>query len=817
MKLSKKWIEEYIDLNDLSIEELSNVITMRICEVEKVIPLLSHLKNIIIAEVKEVKPHPDADKLVVCKVFDGKEEVQIVTGATNTYAGKKYPLAGVGVTLPGGMTMKKAKLRGVESAGMLCSNGELDMEDFIFSPEDLEVEKAIMTLPEDAPVGKSMAEAYNLEDIILDIDNKSITHRPDLWSHFGFARELSAVLDRPLKKNILTDTFPIDNSLKQTIPIEIIDGAAIGYCGAILKNVHTTYSPIHIQKRLIATGMRPINNIVDVSNYVMLDIGQPNHAFDKNQIKESIEISYSKEGESIVTLDSKEHKLPDKISLIRDTNTPIAIGGVMGGENTEVTQNTKEVFLECANFHREDIRRAVSKLGIRSEASQRFEKGQDPSLAVPAIHRFAYLLQQTCHDLVLGEIKSVFSEDTRYSKIKMSFDYIRQRLGKKDLNDDMIRSFLTRLNINVSQSGDTQYELHVPSYRSYYDITIADDIVEEIGRLIGYNSIQPKPVMVSCEVPAYKNKNREREYFIRNLLSYRYGYTEIYNYAFQSDFQIQSDNRYATKSVKLANSVHHEQENMRISPLPGLLISLRQNQKKNPSLKIYEIERIFIPQEKEELPQEKVFIAGIVYEKNLNKNPDEALDSLHVELSDLLDRMGIDYYNQKHERIDENQEFVFHPNRSGTIIDQNSEKEMIKWGMLHPKLLNDYGINGNVLYWETFLDDLMQYDPSSSRYIPPFRYPSAEYDLTILMDKETDFAELIKVTGKPQRINPDKTYIYDIIHRSTFQGESLPEEKKAVSVTFLLRNLNQTIGNEELKKHMDSMIRKLNHFGFSLR
>lgn len=815
MKLSKRWLEEYIKLDDLSNEELSEIITMRICEVEKIIPFLPHLKDIIIAEVKDVQPHPDADKLVVCKVYNGTEDIQIVTGATNTYAGKKYPLAGVGVTLPGGMTMKKAKLRGIESSGMLCSNGELDMEDFVFCPEDLEVEKAIMTLPDDAPVGKTMAEGYDLEDTIFDIDNKSITHRPDLWSHFGFARELSAVLDRPLKKNILDDEFPVDPSVKQTIPIEIMDGAAIGYCGAILKNVKTDYSSIRIQKRLIAGGMRPINNIVDVSNYVMLDIGQPNHAFDKNQIKGSVKISYSADGEKITTLDSKEHTLPEKISLIRDGDTPIAVGGIMGGENTEVTNDTTEVFLECANFHREDIRRGVSKLGIRSEASQRFEKGQDPSLTVPAIHRFGTLLQETCPDLILGEIKSVFSEETRSNIINMSFDYIRQRLGKKDLTNEIIQSVLKRLNIQITLKGDTHFELIIPSYRSYYDITIADDVVEEIGRLLGYNSIEPTPVLVSCEVPAFRNKSRESEHRIRNILSNRYGYTEIYNYAFHSDFQIESDSRFSENAVALANSVHRDAANMRISPLPGLLTSVAKNIKKNPSLKVYEIERIFLPTETGKLPNEKVFIAGMIAGKSLKTNPDEALDSLQVEMADFLDLMGIDRYTQNYERMDESRERIFHPNRSGII--KNIKGVSLLWGMLHPKILNDYGITNPLLYWEVFLDDLNQYDPFASRYVPPFRYPAAEYDLTILMDKGTDFAELLQVTGTPEKTNPDKTYIYDIIHRSTFSGVSVPEGKKAVSVTIVLRNLNKTIEGDELKKHMDSLIRKLNHFGYSLR
>ncbi len=819
MKLSRNWLEEFIDLDDLDNVTLANTITMKICEVDKVASFLPHLDNIIIAEVTDVKPHPDADKLVVCSVNNGKENVQIVTGATNVVAGKKYPLAGVGVTLPDGMTMAKAKLRGVESYGMLCSSHELDMDNFIFCPADLEVTKAIMTLPDDAPVGKSMSEAWGLRDFILDIDNKSITHRPDLWSHFGFARELSGALERPLKNNILETRYPIDLNLKQDVPIEIKDGAAIGYSGAILKNIKITHSPVSIQKRLIVTGMRPINNVVDVSNYVMLEMGQPNHAFDRNQIKQSIVISYSREGETITTLDSKVHKLPAKISLIRDQELPIAIGGVMGGENTEVTEATAEVFLECANFHREDIRRAVSKVGIRSEASQRFEKGQDPNMTVPSIHRFAHLLKETCPELVLGEIKSVFTEETRENEISVSCTYIRQRLGQTsgnaDLSNDSIINVLQRLGMRVlSRSGDDLL-VKVPSHRSYYDIRIADDLVEEMGRILGYNRIVPAPVMVRCEVPAYRNKSREREHEIRNLLSLRYGYSEIYQYAFCSGEDLAMDTRYASTGVELANPVTQDWKYMRISPLPAFLSTLRANIKKNNRLKLYEIERIFLPSaDSATLPTEKVFIAGVVTDKSMKNGMDAELDSVRAEMGDLLQWIGLDRYEQSFSRLEES---IFHPRRGGSIGDVRNGKNIIKWGALHPRLLNDAGISQPVVYWEMFLDDIMLYDPFASRYLPPLRLPSAEYDLTVLMDQSQDFSELLKVTGRPQRVVQGKTFIQDVIYLGAFTGGNVPEGKKAVSITLILRNMEKTIDGEEIKKHMESMIRKLDHFGFPLR
>ncbi|RME89367.1 MAG: phenylalanine--tRNA ligase subunit beta, partial [Candidatus Hydrogenedentota bacterium] len=407
MKLSWNWLNEYIDLRNYRPEEIANVLTMKSCEVEGVEEFLPHLDDILVAEVKSVKKHPNADKLVICEVFDGKETLQIVTGAPNVEDSKKYPLAKIGVTLPNGLTMKKAKLRGVESYGMLCSAEEIGLEDFIL-PESPEY--GILPLPQELTVGTSLRTAWNLADVILDIDNKSITHRPDLWSHYGFARELSAILDLPLKNRpeeiqINCATFEPDKPIK----VEMEKGSAIAYCNAQFRQVHIQPSSIFMQARLLACGMRPINNVVDASNYVMLAMGQPNHAFDLDKLTGPIQINFSKEGEILKTLDGQERKLPAGLVLIRDNSVPVALGGVMGGETTEVSEDTKELFFESACFYRKDIRKAVSQLGIRTEASARFEKGQTPVNAPIAIRMFANLLLKTCPSLEMSDIQEQYN------------------------------------------------------------------------------------------------------------------------------------------------------------------------------------------------------------------------------------------------------------------------------------------------------------------------------------------------------------------------------------------------------------------------
>ncbi|MDH5716441.1 MAG: phenylalanine--tRNA ligase subunit beta [Spirochaetia bacterium] len=818
MNLSYNWLNEFIDLSEIKPEDLANLLTMKTCEVEKSEPFMPLLDNIYVAQVNKVEKHPDADKLFVCQVDYKKEKVQVVTGAPNVTEGKKYPIAPVGSCLPNGMVMKHAKLRGLDSFGMLCSVSELELEDFILAQN---VADGIMPLPDDFTVGMSIREALHLNDTIIEIDNKSITHRPDLWGHAGFARELSAILKRPLKFNPFEDyndkKITKDDNLKP-VSVVIENNSATAYGAAVLKNIVIKPSSYKIQAYLLAAGMRPINNVVDVSNYVMLELGQPNHAFDRNFIKKKIKISYSKKNEKVTTLDEKEHTLPDGLVLIRDDNKPIALGGVMGGLETEVSESTKEIFLESASFHRKDIRKAVSSLNIRTEASQRFEKGQDPLNAEKAIYRFASLLKETCPEIVLGNVEVVYDEQIKENIIETSYGYIKNRLGNINISDNEIKNILISLGMKCEEKSDKLF-VTVPGYRSQFDLTIADDIVEEIGRMAGYENIKTEPFMVSCEVPQYENKIRKLQNELIKTFAGTYQFTEVYNYAFQSAEDIAVDTRHSKEAISLQNAINAEMTHMRISPLTGLLKCIKQNQKEYSNLRFFEVERIFLPVKEKntkglekDLPEERHFIAAVI---SSQEEPEKILNTMSSVISDILTRLGLTYYNQKWERgADE----IFHQGRAGRVRNKEGTETYFKWGEVHPKIIKKYGIKRRVFYLEAFVEELIKIQKERN-YIPLCKYPAAEFECTILTDEFTEFAEIAKSIGIPEsNLNKtDKTYLESLEYLTAYAGDPIPKNKKAVSIKVKWRNRSRTIDHEEFKKLQQSLVFKLKEAGFPLR
>lgn len=819
MKLSIQWLNDFIDLSSLSNEELADLLTMKTCEVEKIESFLPHLKQILVAKVESVEKHLNADKLVVCKVNNGGEVIQIVTGAPNVKAGKKYPLAAIGITLPNGMTMKKAKLRGLESYGMLCSESELGIEEFIFSDEFESKADGLLGLPDDFEVGSSLSEALKIDDTLLNIDNKSITHRPDLWSHFGFAREIASLTGLTLKLNPLESDFKISQDVDSKlgkVNIKIEKDAAISYCGALMSGLELRPSSLQMQARLLSVGMRPINNVVDASNYVMLELGQPNHAFDRSQLNDEIIIDFSKNEEKITTLDSKEHTLPEGIVLIRDKNKPVALGGVMGGENTEVSNTTTDLFLESATFHRHHIRRAVSKLGLRTEASQRFEKGQDPTNAKATILRFAELISKSCPNTQLGSINETTTEPTRENVIETSVSYLLQRLGSAKITGEQIHDILTKLNIKC-QIEDDKLVAEVPSYRSYHDLTMADDLVEEVGRVIGYKEIEPGPIKMNIEVPQYLNKKRALEHKMRHLFVNRYQFIESYNYAFHSNNDIALDKRYSEDAEQLLNPIHQDLPNLRISPLVGLLKSLKENTKEENNIGFFETERIFIPSDGpsdgEELPEEKYFFASAFVSSS---NDSESLAKLASIVRDLLEKLNLPIAQQVYSEYADHGD-VFHPGRAGLASSRSNA--LIRWGQVSPKITDEMGLP-NAYYLETFLDDLLEIEAKQSYYQPVTKYPASDFEVTLLMNATDRFADLQPSIGAIETkvdAGRDKTYIESIDYLGTYTGEQIESGKKAVSLKITWRNASRTLEGDEIKALQDKLLKKLSKVGYEMR
>ncbi|MBC7474413.1 MAG: phenylalanine--tRNA ligase subunit beta, partial [Candidatus Sericytochromatia bacterium] len=452
MKISLNWLKDYVDLSNENPEDLGLRFTMASAEIEGIENLSQHFNHVVAAKIIEIAPHPDADKLQVTKVDNGKEVLQVVCGAKNIAVGQIVPLAQVGAVLPGDFKIKVSNKRGVESHGMLCAASELGMSD------DSE---GILILPENTEIGKSFADIAGKNDSLIEIDNKSLTHRPDLWGHYGLARELAAVLKKEFKP--LDFTLPKMDEDKIQIKAKIEDtDLCKRYSALAFDNINIVPSPEWLQNRLINIGAKPINNVVDATNYVMFELGQPIHSFDGSKLKDqTIIIRKAKEGETLTTLDSIERKLTTDMLVIADIDKPIALAGVMGNENSEVDNNTTFVVLEAASFHAASVRRTAVSLGLRTEASSRFEKSLDPEMTLQAISRFYTILKETCPNLkVVSQLVDLDYSDKTPVYVNVTKEFINRRLGTQ-LDSNFIETTLKSLGFEFEENDQENYKLKV--------------------------------------------------------------------------------------------------------------------------------------------------------------------------------------------------------------------------------------------------------------------------------------------------------------------------------------------------------------------
>jgi phenylalanyl-tRNA synthetase beta chain len=814
MKLSYNWLNEFVDLSGTDPKALADLLTMKTCEVEGIEEFMPHLNTVRVAHIDELTKHPDADKLKICKVNVGNEVIQIVTGADNVAQGKKFPVLGVGVTLPDGRTMQKAKLRGVESFGMLGSGSELGLTGLAYAPAQVD---GLMALPDAWKTGAPLADYLGSSDIILDIDNKSITHRPDLWCHFGFAREIAALLGVQLKFNPELAKFSTTKSTN--VPtIEIEKESAITYCGAEIVGFKVEASPLPRQLRLLSIGQKPINNIVDTSNYVLFEVGQPNHAFDRDKLQGPVRVSYSKPQEKIKLLDGSEHTLPDNLVLIRDGAKPVALAGVMGGAGSETTEATQKLFLESATFQRADIRRTVAKTGIRSDSSQRFEKAQNPEKARAAIFRFAELLAEGSEkgSIQLSEISEVTTKDFKpTTAITISNAFIDQKLGTINARPASNADILRRLNFSVEEKGDT-LTVTPPAYRKWFDITIPEDLVEEIGRFIGYKEITIEPAVVACEPPRAKNQQRNLEHELRSLCTERLQLSETLTYAFHSNDDLAVDAHFtdASGALKMQNAINSDLGNLRISPLPGLLRAVHGNYRENANTRLFEIEKLFLPAIDSKLARhEAYFLAGAFTGE---KEPADALAEAAGIVAEILGHAGL----ARHDQIFVNQGHgIFHPGRTGSA--GTGEKKVFRLGEVHPRILADFGIKAPVYYFDCLIADLLELSMSEgSTYRSPFTHPAVDFDMTLVMPHRAEFSALRTAAGVLQpliRRDLDKTVLVAFDYVSTFAGGNLAADQKAVSVRATWRNPTRTLAADEIKKLQEGLIQRMQKAGFTLR
>ncbi|MBI5221472.1 MAG: phenylalanine--tRNA ligase subunit beta, partial [Candidatus Magasanikbacteria bacterium] len=583
MKISLNWLKQYVDLpKGLSAQELALKLTMSTVEVEEVIDLGEQLKDLYVGQLVKITKHPDADRLFVAEVGLKKKKIQVVFGVrAEVKEGDLVPVVVAPSTLPTGIKVEKQTIRGVLSEGMLCLNSE-----FMVGGEDI-----LTYFPATTKIGSQVSAVMGLDDVVLEIDNKSITHRPDLWGHYGLAREVAAIFNLKLKE---LKVSKIKEGSEIDLKIEILDKENCSrYLGAVMGGLKVAPSPIWLANLLKAAGVRPINNVVDVTNYVMLELGRPSHAFDRRDVSgDTIIVRRSEPGEKLKTLDGQERILSEEMCLVCDARRPIDLGGIMGGENSEIKNDTTEIILELANFNAVNIRKTALKLNLRTEAAARFEKGLDPALAELGLNRIITLLQELMPEARLfSRLVDVNYDVDLPRQIDLNLDFLNRRLGQIIPKKEVSR-ILESLSFSVKDKGEI-LEVKPPSFRTAKDISLPEDLVEEVARIYGYDQLTPRMPEVSM---ALQELNQERgvERKVKNILVNVCGLTETVNYSFTSSQLSGQLGFRAAGHLELLNYFSAEQKFLRVSLLENLFKNVQDNLRFYKTFDLFELGRVFL-------------------------------------------------------------------------------------------------------------------------------------------------------------------------------------------------------------------------------
>ncbi len=779
MNVSLNWLKEYVNIkNKITPKEIGELLTLHTVEVEGLKRLGENLNKIIVGKIEKLKAHSNADKLKIAIVSDGYKNFQVVCGGSNLYEGMLVAFAKVGAKVKWHgegelVELESVKLRGEKSEGMICASSEIGLEN-LFSASD---EREVVDLKGNFKVGENLALVLNLDDIVYDIDNKSMTHRPDLWSHYGIARELAVLMNSDLKQINIDEIKVSDKENKIDVKVED-KKLCPRYMAVAIEGIKIKPSSEKIQKRLIACGMRPINNIVDISNYVMLEIGQPTHAFDADKLGNKIIIKKAKLGDKITTLDGEERKLDDEMLLITDGKAPIAIAGVMGGGNSEIDNNTTSIILESANFNAVSIRKTSQKLSLRTESSQRYEKSLDPNLCELAIKRIITLIKESCPQVkVCSKLVDVKNFKLFNSEIKLDINWLNQKIGV-DISKGEIIEILKKLGFEVR--GSKVLKVKVPSWRATKDISIPEDLIEEVARIYGYKNIKPQMPLASIRPPEI-NETREFINKIKDLLASA-GMTEVYNYSFVNKEQLQRIGIDSSKHIKLANPLTREHTLLRRSLIPNLLNNIVTNQRNYDEIKLFEIGNVFFSA-KEQSPKLGLVYARKESEKEIKQN---YKNSNYFKLKGMVDYLFSNFGIEGSYEIKE--------------VGDNEKKNI--------------GIKTNAVFCELDIEDLFIACKKAGikKYKPKNKFPFVYRDIAFVLDEKILYNDI-----RNEILAVDKL-IKDVELFDLYLGEKLGEGKKNMAFHIAFLDENKTLSGDEVDKVQGKIVITLNKkFGAVLR
>lgn len=791
MKLSKNFVKDYIDIADLDIKTLAEDMTRVGNEYDSAEKLIN-ATNLVVGEVIECVDHPDSDHLHICKVNVGKEVLQIVCGAPNVRKGLKVIVALDGAVLPGDFKIKKSMKRGVESNGMLCSMEELGLEAKFLKPEDKE---GIHELPADSKPGEDPIKLLGLDDEVADFELTA--NRGDLLSILGMAYELGAIYDRPVKEVDLSHGEQGED-LNKSFEVKINTDNCKVFLAKKVEGLEIKESPAFIKNRLIASGIRPINNVVDISNYVMLELGQPLHFYDADKLNNEIEVRMAEEGEKLTTLDNIERVLTSNDIVISDRKEAIGLAGVMGGLDTEVTENTRNVIVEAAIFDSVKVRVTSNKI-IRSEASNRFEKGLDPNRTYMAAERAVKLLEEYASGKVVKGTVKYDVTDVKPKTIEITFKNITDVLGMKIPNKDILETF-RKLGFTYELVGedDSACLVTVPTRR--LDISIKEDLIEEVGRIYGLDNIEGKLPTVPMKQGTLDNTDRE----IRNKMI-SLGLNETLSYVLVREDEADSFTTDTFEKVKLLDPITEERSTLRYSVLASLLKIYEYNKARNEKdVAIFEIGKGFY--KKEEYGEDKklgVLMSGKYY-LGIDNKKDLDFYVIKGVAEEVLDYLG--YANRYSFIQPKEMPKQMHPGQTAEISVNNDIVGMV--GKLHPAVEKE-----DVYVLEINLDKLLSKKTGKMKFKEISKYPAISKDLAILVDKNITSDEIAKTIKKAAGSLLTNIEIFDV-----YEGKNIPKDKRSIAYSLSFGTIDRTLTDEEVNNIMNKIIENLqNKIGAELR
>ncbi|MBQ2468496.1 MAG: phenylalanine--tRNA ligase subunit beta [Clostridia bacterium] len=803
MKLSLNWIKDFVDLPaELDLKRLAYDLTMSTVEVEGMEELARRYDGIIVGVIEEVLPHPNADKLRICRVDIGGEIKDIVCGGSNLESGMKVVVATPGAFVrwhgegeP--VEIKNAKLRGVESFGMICASVEVGMDGLFPAAEEHE----IMDLSSlDVSAGTPLAEALGLDDCILEIDNKSMTNRPDLWGHYGIARELAALYDLPLK--------PIPAYVPETetpFDIRILDTERCPrYIGSRIEGLCVKDAPFEMRSRLWKVGLRPINALVDVTNYVMLAVGQPTHVFDADMIKGHIEVRRAKDGETLGLLNDKELKLTSDDLVIADAEEAVALAGVMGGAKDSVLPDTKDVILEVANFDARGVRRTAIRYDNRTESSARYEKAIDPERCDQALSLAMKIFKELYPDMKVTAFTDCYREHLERKEIDVPLEWLDRRLGMR-IPKEIVERKLGTMGFEVTYSGD---EMHVvvPTWRSTGDVGIKADIMEEVARMYGYDNFEATTITASFE-GAINQLDEDLVRKVKEYLAFRCDMQEIFTYPWMSEEFVDATLPSTDGVLALSTPPSPEEKYLRSSMIPNICRAIVKNEHNYDSFGIFEEAKVFIDRDytsvypNEELPRQERRLGFAVA-----GSPEKA-EELFRQAKGIIGSMP--RYTHQEQFTFERIEKPYWSDDAAWLNICLGGKKIGDLGLISRKAAQGCGIKVlTAALAEIDLDSLVPFRSRTNRFEHIPEFPENTFDISFLVDGSVKWDEMKSaILGK----KAEGSLLKDALFVDEYRGRQIPDGKKSVTVRLVIGSNEKTLTGAEIESVADSVMRKITH------